>query len=66
MEEKYYFMNSSDGIPSKWHIIQHSTKFGKVLKYFYHFIVDLESNSEFSEKNKVISKIFILLRNGAL
>ena len=50
MEEKYYFMNSSDGIPSKWHIIQHSTKFGKVLKYFYHFIVDLESNSEFLKK----------------
>ena len=60
MQEKLDFMTCSDVIPAKWYMIQHSTEFSKVLKCFCHFIIDLESKTDFSEKNKIISKIFIL------
>ena len=31
MQHKHDFMTCSDVIPAKWHMIQHSTEFGKVL-----------------------------------
>ena len=52
-------MTCSDVNSAKWHMIYYSTEFGKVLSYFCHIIVDLESITEFCEQNKVISKIFM-------
>ena len=66
MQEKLDFMTCSDVIPAKWYIIQHCTKFGKVLYCFCHFTIDLESKTKFCEKNKIISKIFILHRKCIL
>ena len=66
MQENLDFMTCSDVIAAKWYMIQHSTDFGKVLQFFCHFIIDLESKTEFCEKNKIISKIFILNRKCIL
>ena len=52
MQEKLDFMTCSDVIPAKWYIIQHCTKFGKVLYCFCHFTIDLESKTKFCEKKK--------------
>ena len=65
MQGKHDFMTCSDVIPAKWHMIQYSTEFGKVLQQLCHFIADLEPKIEFCEKNKVISRHLYFLGKGS-